>query len=240
MKTSVLKVIFGLLAFAAAGCAGAQVTQQAQAIPVTMLRPAQIVVYPFAVSADDVTLNQGIIAATYRNVSGEDETAQQLQIAKDTAHNVCVTVASTLSQKGYTAVCQNRGVPVAGGNVLIVDGEFTDISEGNKMRRMVIGLGVGASTLDADVIVQQQSEQGSRRLMQFSTHADSGKMPGAGITGPAGAAAAGGVSAATIGVNVAMGGVKNYTSATGFLADKTSDGIVDQITEYYAQRGWSS
>ena len=215
-------------------------TQQAQAVPVTTSRPVQIVVYPFAVSVDDVTLNQGIIAATYRNFSGEEQTAQQLQVAKDTAHNVCVTVAATLSQKGYTAVCHERGIPVAGGNILIVDGEFTDISEGNKLRRMVIGLGVGASTLDADVIVQQHSDQGSRQLMEFSTHADSGKMPGAGITGPAGAAAAGGVSAATVGVNLAMGGVKNYTSATGFLADKTSDEIVDQIAQYYAQQGWSS
>lgn len=240
MKTAALRQILGLLALAAAGCAGAQVTQQSQAVPVTTSRPAQIVVYPFAVSVDDVTLNQGIIASTYRNISGEDQTAQQLQVAKDTAHNVCVTVAATLSQKGYGAVCQDRGIAVAGGNVLIVDGEFTDISEGNKLRRMVIGLGVGASTLDADVIVQQHSEQGSRQLMEFSTHADSGKMPGAGITGPAGAAAGGATAAASMGVNLAMGGVKNYTSATGFLADKTSDEIVDQITEYYAQQGWSS
>jgi hypothetical protein len=240
MKTTSIRPIFGLLALAAAGCAAAQVTQQSQAIPVTTSRPTQLVVYPFAVTVDDVTLNEGIIASSYRSFSGEDETAQQLQVAKDTAHNVCVTIAATLSQKGYGAVCQDRGVPVHGDNVLIVDGEFTDISEGNKMRRMVIGLGVGASTLDADVIVQQHSEQGSRQLLQFSTHADSGKMPGAGITGPAGAAAAGGVSAATIGVNLAMGGLKNYTSATGFLADKTSDEIVDQIEEYYAQQGWSA
>lgn len=240
MKTAALRQILGLLALAAAGCAGAQVTQQSQAVPVTTSRPAQIVVYPFAVSVDDVALNQGIIASTYRNISGEDQTAQQLQVAKDTAHNVCVTVAATLSQKGYSAVCQDRGIPAAGGNALIVDGEFTDISEGNKLRRMVIGLGVGASTLDADVIVQQHSEQGSRQLMEFSTHADSGKMPGAGITGPAGAAAGGATAAASMGVNLAMGGVKNYTSATGFLADKTSDEIVDQITEYYAQQGWSS
>lgn len=240
MKTAALRQILGLLALAAAGCAGAQVTQQSQAVPVTTSRPAQIVVYPFAVSVDDVALNQGIIASTYRNISGEDQTAQQLQVAKDTAHNVCVTVAATLSQKGYSAVCQDRGIPAAGGNALIVDGEYTDISEGNKLRRMVIGLGVGASTLDADVIVQQHSEQGSRQLMEFSTHADSGKMPGAGITGPAGAAAGGATAAASMGVNLAMGGVKNYTSATGFLADKTSDEIVDQITEYYAQQGWSS
>lgn len=82
MKPPVLRPIYGLLARAAAGCAGAQVTQQSQAVPVTTSRPAQIVVYPFAVNVDDVTLNQGIIASTYRNVSGEDQTAQQLQVER--------------------------------------------------------------------------------------------------------------------------------------------------------------
>lgn len=79
----------------------------------------------------------------------------------------------------------------------------------------MIGLGVGASILDADMIVKQHSEQRSRQLREFSAHADSEKLPGAGITTPAGAAPAGGVSAATIGVNVAMGGVKELHFCNG-------------------------
>jgi hypothetical protein len=30
------------------------------------------------------------------------------------------------------------------------------------------------------------------------------------------------------------------TSSTGYLADKTSAQIVDQVTGYYAKQGWSS
>ena len=74
--------------------------------------------------------------------------------------------------------------------------------------------------------------------MDFSTHADSGYMPGAGITGPAGAAAGGATAAASLAVNVAAGGVKNVTSSTGFLADKTTAEIVDQVSAYYTKRGW--
>ena len=76
--------------------------------------------------------------------------------------------------------------------------------------------------------------------MDFSTSADSGYTPGAGITGPAGAAAGGAVAAASIGVNIAAGGVKSYTSSTGFLVDKTTDQIAELVTAYYNRQGWSS
>jgi hypothetical protein len=64
-------------------------------------------------------------------------------------------------------------------------------------------------------------------------------MPGAAVMAPAGVAAGAG-AAAVAGTNAAMGGAKTYTSATGYLADHTADQIVDSVTKYYAQQGWSS
>jgi len=40
---------------------------------------------------------------------------------------------------------------VAGGNILLVDGALTNINEGNRLRRLVIGFGTGSSTLDGNV-----------------------------------------------------------------------------------------
>ncbi|MDO8431635.1 MAG: DUF4410 domain-containing protein [Candidatus Binatus sp.] len=240
MKSRLLNGMYVLIALAAAGCAGAQVTQETASTPMTASRPTAIYIYPFAVAPEDVKLNSGIVASTYRNWSGGDQNAEQLKIAKDTAHNVCVSVAATLSQKGFNAVCQERGIPVTASNVVIVDGEFTDISEGNRLRRMVIGLGVGASVLDTTVQLHQHNGGGTRQILEFTTHADSGKMPGAGITGPAGAAAGGATAVASIGLNVAAGGVKSVTSSTGYLADKTSTQIVDQIGKYYQNQGWGA
>jgi hypothetical protein len=228
-----------LLALVVAACAGAQVTSQTEhQAPISNARPEAVVIYPFAVSASEVTLNQSIFQRAYRQVSDTDENADQLTIADQTAQNICVQTAANLTQKGITATCQTRGVPPAGSNVLVVDGEFVNINEGNRLRRMVIGLGVGQSTLDTTVETYQKTPEGTRQLAEFDTHADSGYMPGAGITGPAGAAAGGATAAASLGVNVAAGGVKSVTSSTGFLADKTAKQITDQIAGYYANQGW--
>src|SRR5271156_277943 len=240
MRSNVLRGMSALLAIAAFGCAGAKVTQQSSAAPISATPPTAVVVYPFAVDASDVSLNSGIFQVAYRNMSGEDQSAEQDQLAHQTAQNICVQVAANLTQKGITTTCLQRGVPPTGSNVLILDGQFTDISEGNRLRRMVIGLGVGASKVEAVVQVIQKTNQGSSEIMDFSTSADSGYMPGAGITGPAGAAAGGTAAAVSLGVNVAAGGVKNVTSSTGYLVDKTTDQIVELVVNYYNRQGWSS
>jgi len=240
MKSKVLSRIYLVLALATFGCAGAKVTQQTSAAPISATPPTAVVVYPFAVSAADVSLNSGIFQVAYRNMTDENTNGQQLDIARQTAQNICVQIATNLTQKGITTTCLQRGVPPSGNNVLILDGQFTDINEGNRLRRMVIGLGAGQSTLDSVVQVIQKTDQGSSEILDFSTHADSGYMPGAGVTGPAGAAAGGATAAASLAVNLAAGGVKSYTSSTGFLVDKTSDQVVQLLTNYYNREGWSS
>ena len=228
-----------VLTITIAACAGAKVADETQNAPAGSVRPNQIVIYPFAANPEEVTLNQSIVQRAYRNMSGEDQTAEQQKIATDTASNLCLTLATNLTAKGYKAVCLQRGTPVGDSNALVVDGEFTDISEGNRLRRLVIGFGAGSSTLDTTVHVYQRTDSGSQQLMDFNTHADSGKMPGAAILGPAGAVA-GGSAAVVVGTNAAVGGAKSYTSTTGFLADKTATQITGAITQYYAQHGWSS
>ncbi len=239
MKSKILNRIYVLLAIATFGCAGAQVTQSSSAAPISAAPPTAVVIYPFAVDAADVSLNSSIFQVAYRNMSGENQDAAQDQLAHQTAQNICIQVAANLTQKGITTTCLQRGIPPTGSNVLILDGQFTDISEGNRLRRMVIGLGVGASKVDTVVQVIQKAPQGTTEILDFATSADSGYMPGAGITGPAGAAAGGTAAAVSLGVNVAAGGVKNVTSSTGYLVDKTSDQIVQQMTNYYNRQGWS-
>ena len=239
MNSKILNRLYIVLAVAAIGCSGAQVTQQSSAAPIVNTRPSGIVIYPFAVSSADVSLNSSFLQVAYRDMTDENDTEQQAQIAHQTAQNICISVAAELTQKGITATCQQRGVRPSGNNVLILDGQFTDISEGNKLRRMVIGLGAGQSKLDTVVQVIQMTDRGSTEVMDFSTSADSGYMPGAGITGPAGAAAGGAAAAASLGVNLAAGGVKNYTSSTGHLAVKTTEQIVDLVVGYYDRQGWS-
>lgn len=222
------------------GCAGAKVADETQAAPLSNAQPTAIAVYPFTVDPSIVSLNSGLGARVYRSVSGEDTGAEQLKLATEVAESMCQQVASDLRTKGYTATCWKRGTPIYGGDVLILDGQFTTLSEGNRFRRMVIGLGAGATVLDTSVQVNQRRDQAARQVLAFTTHADSGKMPGAGITGPAGAAAGGAAAAASLGANVAAAGVKTHTSSFDYLTDKTSAQIVDSLNQYYSQQGWKA
>jgi len=53
--------------------------------------------------------------------------------------------------------------------------------------------------------------------------------------------ATGGVATAvTIGVSVASTGVKNITSSTAFLSEKTAQQVVDQMNHHFSQQGWNS
>jgi hypothetical protein len=113
-----------LFALALAGCAGASATTRSQSAPLTSVRPGQIIVYPLAVDPSDITLNQSVVQRVYRGVSG-NESAMQLQVAHDTAANVCSQVVAALNRNGYGAVCQKRDATIIGDNVLVVDGAFT-------------------------------------------------------------------------------------------------------------------
>jgi hypothetical protein len=230
--------VFALLAIALVGCAGASVSSQTASAPVSNNRPTTVYVYPFAVTSQDVTLNQGFFQKTYANLSDENQTQSQLQIAENTAQTMAGALVQELQGLGFTASQVARGTPISGQNVLIVDGEFVDINEGNRLRRMVIGLGLGASSLDTKVQVYQMANGQTQQIMEFATHADSGEMPGAAIMGAPGAAAGGTAAAVSLGVNLAAGAGKTYTSGTAFLAKRSADKAVAHMSQYFATQGW--
>jgi hypothetical protein len=222
-----------------AGCAGASVSSQTSLAPASNEHPTKVVIYPFAVDPDEIELNRGFLAQAYRAVSTTDDDERKAEIADDISQSICLTVASDLNEKGYNAICQKRGVPPLGDNVLVVDGAFKDVTEGNRLSRTVIGFGAGASTLNTDVFVMQRTQDNVKQIMQFSTHADSGEMPGVAVTGAPGAAAGGTAAIASLGVNMTMSAVKAHKSSMGSLADMSAEQIVEHLTGYFQQLGWT-
>ena len=73
--------------------------------------------------------------------------------------------------------------------------------------------------------------------MTFGTHADSGAMPGALVTGGVGAAA-GASTAAVLGTNAGLAVVKGYRSQVSQLARKNANQTVAYLSQYFAKQGW--
>jgi hypothetical protein len=227
-----------LAAVAIAGCAGASVSPGINSQPASIGRPSTIYVYPFAVTAQDVTLNQGFIQKTYRNLSDSNQNQSQIDFGEQTASAMADEMVQRLQALGFVANKAARGTQVSGQNVLIVDGEFSDINEGNRLRRMVIGLGSGQSNLAAQVQVYQMANGNTQQIMDFTTQANSGKMPGAALTAPAGAAAGGTAAAVSLGINLAAGAGKTYTSAMSVMADRSAKHAVAYMSQYFASQQW--
>src|SRR5256886_12500951 len=81
---------------------------------------------------------------------------------------------------------------------VIIHGQFLTIDEGNRLRRMVIGFGVGGTDLRTKVQVYQGTEAAPLLLQEFEAKAESSKKPGMGPMVGAGAAATSAASAAAV------------------------------------------
>jgi hypothetical protein len=229
-----------LAALLIVACASATITPEKVAQPANLVRPTRIVVCDFAVSPTEVTLNQSIVHRTFRAVQSNEATDKsRLEAAHAVAHDLADALVKDLQDLGFAVEKLPRGTPVSG-NVLIVDGQFLNVDEGNRLRRVVIGFGAGASKLDTRVQVYQVSGGTPRRVLEFETQVESAKMPGAAVTMGAGAVATGAVSAGSAAAAAGMAGVKAHQSRMGALTDKTAEEITAYLSQYLAKQGWIS
>ncbi|MGH7257512.1 MAG: hypothetical protein ACREIM_03980, partial [Nitrospiraceae bacterium] len=85
---------------------------------------------------------------------------------------------------------------------------------------------------------QNPSEKAPTKFLEMETHADSGQMPGAIVTGPVGAAAAGGLTAGVAAANIGMGTLKGYRSGMGQMTSRSAGQAAAFLSEYFRREGW--
>ena len=90
------------------------------------------------------------------------------------------------------------------------------MDEGNPLNSLVVGFGSGAAYVQTQVQVYQAPD--GRKIMEFTTLSDSGKLPGAAPTLGAGAVLQGGVTAGMAVANATAAGVKTYRSDVARMA----------------------
>ncbi|MGZ8237474.1 MAG: DUF4410 domain-containing protein [Methylobacter sp.] len=219
-----------------AGCAKTNVQTTDEIANSGLPRPQQVLIYNFAVSPADIQENSSIFAKLSRNMGSSNQTAEEIQLGKEVADALATELFQKITAMGLNPVRAIDNMPVPQGSILLT-GHFVKIDEGNRLRRNVIGLGLGQSSLDTQVRLLAPGSSGYEELIAFEAHADSGDMPGAAVMGPAGAAAGAG-TAAVIATNAAVGGVKSYKSSSAEQAKKIADKISEQLADYFAQQGW--
>jgi len=162
-----------------------------------------------------------------------------MEIGHSAATELSNQLAKDLRALGFNVEEQTGEVPVTG-DVLLVEGQFINVDEGAATRRVIVGFGVGKSTLDSQVQVYRIAGGSRQKLLEFTTHADSGKLPGTAVTMGAGAVVTGGATAAGTAAAGGISGGKAYLGRVNYLAEKTADQVNAYLSNYFAEQGWIS
>jgi hypothetical protein len=200
-----------------------------------LARPNRVLVYDFAVSPDDVSLNSAIGTKLANLVKGSPKNEEQLKVGR--------AVAKALSE-GLVKEIQDLGLPAERATVveplvsktLAIEGQFLSINEGNRLRRMVIGFGVGGTEVKTQVQVSLGTDSGRQLVQEFETAAQSSKKPGMGPMVGVGAAAstAGTAAAVSGGVGVAT----EFNQTVEGDAKRTAKEVAKTLSRFFFSQGW--
>ena len=194
-------------------------------------RPTRILVGNFAASEVDVVEYQGIFR---QQPSNSNPTERRRAIARNVSEALSLELVRGLKELGLSV---GRGTPGTSDtdDTLIIEGEFTRIDEGSPLQRWAVGFGSGAAKVQTRARVYQGPQR--RKLLEFSTDADSGKLPGAAVTASAGAAAPPIVGAGLLTGNALANGFQNRADVSQ-LARSTADQTVRYLSEFFVRQGW--
>jgi hypothetical protein len=233
-----LGIFIILMLTVAAGCAPTNVQQENMAVA-QLNRPSLILVYDFAVTPQEVELDTGLsadIMRQYEQHKGETRTAEEIK----TGHKVADALAEELVQKirsfGLWAE-RGYGAPYGNEKDLLVKGQLLSIDEGNRTERVVVGLGAGRTSVQANVQVYEMTAKGLAEVDALRGSAKSGYKPGMGEMMGLGAIT-GHLLASTV-VSGTLAGVSEMTSATVEAdAKRLAEKIAADLGNFFVDQGW--
>ena len=185
-----------LIAICGLGCKTARVTSEHQFAAPLSPKPVMVYVANFELSAQNIKSEEGVLSGrpgpvgrVGQRLSGDttDPAARARQLVDLMANSL----VKELSKTGLRAVRLQPGVPFPNQGWLL-RGVFTEVDEGNRVRRAMIGFGQGQTDIQVVANVQDLSLGPPKPLYEIATDAASGDKPGAAPTlalGPYGAAA---------------------------------------------------
>jgi hypothetical protein len=170
------------------GCGSAKVKSDRALAATPAQRPAVVYVTDFELDAANVHAERGILP-TPPPLPGLGEVLPKLpgtprepaSRARDIVELMSKSLVKDLDDKGLATrrLARGESLPAYG---WLVRGVFTNVQEGNQLRRAVIGFGAGSTDLQVLVTIDDLATGAPKPLYEVQTSADSGKLPGAVIT----------------------------------------------------------
>jgi hypothetical protein len=188
-------------------------------------KPQKILVYDFAVDADDVQVDK-LQALRPRHL-----------ITGDKSQDAVAASASKKYSLELVKAMEKTGIPVehvAVGtkppeNAMLIQGSFTSLKEGTKAERDSIGMGTGSADVETKVDVHLKTGSDTVLLSQFQSDTKAAKGVGSVVPVAAGLNPAAAVTKSTI---------TDRKKTLNAYASKTADATAKEIFKSMAAQGW--
>jgi hypothetical protein len=192
-----------------------------------LVKPTSIIVYNFAVTPEEAKLNSAALHRVRTKIS-HDADSQKTELARKIVDDFSRSLIKDLEKSGLVVARGEEGEPLPA-NALVVQGDFLQIDEGNRTRRMAIGLGAGSSKVQAHVECYLTHPEKNVMITEFKAISQSSRKPGAAETMGAGAAPA---------AAAAVSGVTEMKQDTEGDTGRMAKAVAKEITRNLARQGW--
>ncbi|HSP99934.1 MAG TPA: DUF4410 domain-containing protein [Candidatus Dormibacteraeota bacterium] len=234
--------LIGGLALAACS-SSVRITKETDAVGVP--KPSAVYVYDFAVDQSEMKadpggplqrlrsggglLGGGLLGGDSPPPSTQDE--QMLALGHQIADQVAQDLVQRITAMGLPAQRISRDqVPPEG--AAAVAGQFVDLDEGNRLKRMAIGFHQGQSSVSAAVqLYRVTGTRSAGQLLDFTATGTSPPLPGAAVTMGAGAA---------VQVAAATAGGKELRDTLSADAGRLSAAVARNLQTFFAKQSWTA
>ena len=182
--------------FYLAGCSSTAQKSEREFAALTADKPAMIYVADFELAVQSIKHEEGVVTSRpglvgrvgtrLAGVSTDPATR-----ARELVDLMATSLVRDLKQAGFAAGRLTPGVPMSTQGWLL-RGVFTEVQEGNRVRRAVIGFGKGQTDIQVVAAIHDLSQGPPKPLYELETESASGNKPGAApmmVLSPYGAAA---------------------------------------------------
>jgi hypothetical protein len=216
------------------GCASTKVTEREQYATGQFPRPANIWVYDFVATANDLPADS--VLAGQPDLDTTPQTAEQIAEGRKLGSEMAAELVEQIHAMGMPAAKASTDMAQQI-NDLVIRGYLLSVQEGEAAKRVLVGFGSGGSELRTAVEGFQVTPQGLRKLGGGTVESGSGKTPG-GAVGLATLLTTHNPAGLIVSTGAKVYGEKSGKSTVEGRAKQTAKEIADALKERFKQQGW--
>jgi hypothetical protein len=214
MRAVIISIALAVLV----GCASAKVDTVAptgaspSASAVVEGPPNRILVQRFTFDPEVVRIEAAPGAMAVRAVRGRDDREERYKVGDEVAVAFAKTLVKELREREVRAAMVLEGDAFTSGSI-VLEGEFLSINQGNRLARITVGFGAGATAVTTAARIVRAGDSGNTLLRELKISARGSRRPSI--------------------ASAPRGGV-------GRDAQRSASAIADAIEDIYIEKGWKA